>query len=275
MKCTTTQHPFHVNNVHKIPGLLGDFSFGTFLKVFVLFCWLGKGMILPAQDNSPYQFSKPNTLAITLGSVAFGVGSQLLQNSISPLSPQTLAGLDRMNIPAFERNVSYNWRPEVAKFSDGLLIGSILLPTALFAAKPIRQDIKKPLVLGIQAIHIGYGITGFTKAMVRRNRPFTYIQNTNDPDLLERQLKNDARFSFFSGHTSITATMTFLGAKMFSDYYPESRAKVWVWASAIILPAVVGYMRVRSGKHFPSDVITGYLIGGSVGFWVPHFHRKR
>ena len=35
----------------------------------------------------------------------------------------------------------------------------------------------------------------------------------------------------------------------------------------------VGYERVQSGEHFPTDVITGALMGGAVGLIVPHLHR--
>jgi len=35
------------------------------------------------------------------------------------------------------------------------------------------------------------------------------------------------------------------------------------------LPAIQGYLRVRAGKHFPTDVITGYIVGlGSA--WLMH-----
>ncbi|MEM9023429.1 MAG: phosphatase PAP2 family protein, partial [Bacteroidota bacterium] len=41
------------------------------------------------------------------------------------------------------------------------------------------------------------------------------------------------------------------------------------------VPATTGLMRVLAGKHFPTDVITGYAVGGAIGFLVPHLHRKR
>ncbi|MEO1337682.1 MAG: phosphatase PAP2 family protein, partial [Myxococcota bacterium] len=35
----------------------------------------------------------------------------------------------------------------------------------------------------------------------------------------------------------------------------------------------VSTMRVVEGKHFPTDVIAGSIIGMGVGVLVPHFHR--
>lgn len=40
------------------------------------------------------------------------------------------------------------------------------------------------------------------------------------------------------------------------------------------LTAFVSYWRVRSGQHFPTDVIMGSIAGGGIGVLVPHFHRR-
>lgn len=36
-----------------------------------------------------------------------------------------------------------------------------------------------------------------------------------------------------------------------------------------------GYLRVRAGKHFPTDAITGFIAGGLVVVLAPHFHRPK
>ena len=68
---------------------------------------------------------------------------------------------------------------------------------------------------------------------------------------------------------------SFFGAKVFSDYSDNTTHKVLVWTGAIILPAVVGYLRVRAGRHFPTDVIAGYAIGGAIGYLVPFLHKMK
>ena len=40
------------------------------------------------------------------------------------------------------------------------------------------------------------------------------------------------------------------------------------------LTSLVRYWRVRSGEHFPTDVIMGSLAGAGIGVLVPHFHRR-
>ena len=68
--------------------------------------------------------------------------------------------------------------------------------------------------------------------------------------------------------------MTFF-AKVFSDYYPESKYRKWVWGASIAGTTAGAYFRAKSGKHFPTDVIIGSAVGGAFGYFIPHFHKKR
>ncbi len=77
----------------------------------------------------------------------------------------------------------------------------------------------------------------------------------------------------FSGHTSLSASNTFFAARVYSDIYPNSQLKPLVWTIAAVLPALTGYNRVLSGKHFLSDVIIGYSCGVLFGYTVPLIHK--
>jgi membrane-associated phospholipid phosphatase len=44
-------------------------------------------------------------------------------------------------------------------------------------------------------------------------------------------------------------------------------------AGGVVLTTFVGVERVRSGSHFPTDVIAGALVGAGVGVLVVHLHR--
>ena len=45
-------------------------------------------------------------------------------------------------------------------------------------------------------------------------------------------------------------------------------------ATAYGAAAVTAYVRVQRGKHFPTDVVAGALIGTAVGRSVVHFNQK-
>ena len=88
-------------------------------------------------------------------------------------------------------------------------------------------------------------------------------------------MSKSARFAFFSGHTSVTASNFFFTAKVFSDYFPDSKLKPYIWSVAAIAPAITAYLIVKAGRHYKTDVITGYAVGAAIGFLVPHLHRKK
>jgi len=61
---------------------------------------------------------------------------------------------------------------------------------------------------------------------------------------------------------------------MFSDLHPElGNKKYWLFAAAVVPPAVVSYYRVEAGKHFYTDVILGTAMGAAAGILIPHFHK--
>ena len=41
----------------------------------------------------------------------------------------------------------------------------------------------------------------------------------------------------------------------------------------LAIPAWTGIERYLAGKHFPTDIIPGYIFGAACGFFIPHLHR--
>ena len=135
----------------------------------------------------------------------------------------------------------------------------------------MRKDAFDISLIYGETLFFTVGLTIITKNTAHRIRPLVYNSNFS----LEDKMTKNARFSFFSGHASVVAASSFFTAKVFSDYHPDSKWKPWVWGAAITFPAITGYLRVRAGKHFPTDVMTGYAVGALVGYFVPHIHKRK
>ena len=77
--------------------------------------------------------------------------------------------------------------------------------------------------------------------------------------------------------TTKPAAFTFFIAKVLNDYHPNVKddLNTVIWSIAALIPASTGYLRIQAGKHFPSDVIAGYIVGASVGFLIPHLHMLK
>ena len=119
---------------------------------------------------------------------------------------------------------------------------------------------------------MAWGFTNLSKRIAKRPRPYMYNDNY-DIFPMEMRRRDDARMSFFSGHTSGSAAMYYFTAVTFSKYYPDSKLKPFVWGTSISIPVLTGFMRVKAGKHFPTDVLLGYVVGALIGgVLVPALH---
>ena len=50
----------------------------------------------------------------------------------------------------------------------------------------------------------------------------------------------------------------------------------WVFYSGATAATLgMGYLRLTAGKHFPSDIVAGSLIGTACGLLTPAIHRNR
>ena len=235
------------------------------ISIFVFLLITG---LISAQ--SPYQIDwKKEPYFIGIGTILLGSGLYA-QTQVDPLSDESIFALDRANLNAFDRKATFYLKPNASRYSDLLLTGAHLLPLLFLPDQKTRKDFGKIMLLYGETLLLTEGITHLTKRLGKRPRPFVY----NELASLASKKTKQARYSFFSGHTSITASNCFFTAKVFQDYYPDSKLRYYVWGTAIVIPALTGYLRVRAGKHYPSDVITGYAVGAAIGFLVPHLHRQ-
>ncbi len=221
----------------------------------------------PSRGEGPYYFSLKRDLlygGAAVGSVAFG---SLLRSRTPDI---VLADLRLGNVPAFDR-VATEFSSESARtYSDYALYASAGLPALLLAGAQTRRDIGKISLLFAETMLLNQGMTDIVKSTAKRPRPYVFDEDL-DPATVVRG--ND-RAAFLSGHTSTSAAGGFFFARVFSDYYPDSRFKPIVWVLGAGLPAFTGYLRIRAGRHYPSDVLAGYTLGALIGYAVPALHRK-
>ncbi|MCB0676279.1 MAG: phosphatase PAP2 family protein [Saprospiraceae bacterium] len=224
----------------------------------------------PVDAQSPYRIHWPQEAAYyAAGGASLGLGAYL--RTRTPLfTTDELTTLDPHDINPFDR-IATRWHSQAAhEASNYLWYGSHVLPFTLLAGREMREDFPTLVVLYSETVLINAGATLVTKYLFERPRPFVFDQIT----ATDKKLTPNAKASFVSGHTSMTAANTFFVAKVFSDYHPDSPWKPVVWTAAASIPAVTGFLRVRGGRHYPTDVIGGYVLGGLIGYFVPHLHRR-
>jgi len=149
---------------------------------------------------------------------------------------------------------SYNGR--TAHISDGMALGTALAAGMVTFALPKNQQTQY-IQLAVQNVWITANITQTVKMLALRNRPYTQV-----PGFVST--KTDDHFSFFSGHSAITATAATTAILMALN---QPNIPTWGKAAAYTaggLALTTAGLRIAAGKHYPSDVVTGILVGVAV-----------
>ncbi len=226
-------------------------------------------------NGGPYRKGFKTELPYLVAGIGLMSSGFMLQalNITGPFTIEEIYGLDKNNVNPFDRPATYNWNPDMATASNYLALGAMALPAFFLSTKHTRSQLGSLVVMGIEVGMINYGITLSVKNLANRTRPYVY-----NPDVpLEERTGHDSKTSFFSGHTSNAAAFSFFFAKVLSDYHPNMKTglKVAMWTVAVAVPASTAYLRVKSGKHFNTDVIAGFVVGATTGWLVPHLHKKK
>lgn len=115
--------------------------------------------------------------------------------------------------------------------------------------------------LGIIVLFIAVLITFTDQTTNLFKNHFQRIRPCNDTTLasLIRVVKDSDTFSFFSGHASNSMATTTFVFLIIRKYYKHTYL-------LFFFPMIFAYSRIYLGLHFPGDILTGYLFGGTFGF---------
>ncbi len=238
-------------------------------RSFFLVLFLSIGCSKYACTQDVYQIKQSNEQKYVLGGASLLLLSAYQREKTNPPNLDFIQALSSDNIPTFDRGATLNLSTKADHYSDIGIYASLCLPASLYLLPKVNK--KQATILWGEAVILTAGATLLCKYIVRRPRPYMY----NPSVMPTEKMKRHGLTSFFSGHTSLTAVNSFYAAKVFNDHYPEKPIKYLVWTLAAAWPAFTGYMRVKSGNHFRSDVMTGYAVGAAFGILIPHLHKNK
>ena len=149
------------------------------------------------------------------------------------------------------RNTSLD--PTFKAITNSALPISVATPLIIYSVGLIKKDstIKNQALFIGETFLVSAFVTTALKYSIKRERPFnTY------PDI--ENVTAAPGYSFPSGHTSTA----FATATSLSMEYPKWYiiAPSFAWASA------VGYSRMHLGVHYPSDVVSGAIVGSGSAY---------
>ncbi|HET7360846.1 MAG TPA: phosphatase PAP2 family protein [Salinimicrobium sp.] len=240
-------------------------------KIYLLLFLFLSLSVCSQPSSSPYETDLlKDGIWITAG-VGLNVAGVLLIQEKPDLTEAELHSLSKDDVFFLDRGAVGNYSPAADDLSYIPFYGSFAMaPIVMLLNKNERQHAGQVSVLFVETMATTGALFTITAGLVKRSRPLVYSEDAP----LEERLDGDSQRSFFAGHTAATAAATFFTAKVFSDFNPNSWAKPYVWTAAALVPAWVGYLRLKAGKHFITDNLIGYGIGALCGIMIPELHKK-
>ena len=171
------------------------------------------------------------------------------------------------------RSDSQSTREDAGTASDVLLaVTAGLLPLASIGKTLSERDCYEAYDMATdaaEAFTLTLLLTTGTKRIAGRNRPYDKDCNGTPPGDASCS-DSDRSQGFFSGHASMAAT----GAGLSCSYamkrktWGESQtARFTPCALGIGAALTTGALRIVADKHWGSDVIVGFLVGATVGYF--------
>lgn len=237
----------------------------SWIMIFLIFSVYGQ------QSDTPYTWDWKKDgpwLGLGFGGSAAGL---LIGKEKTDYTIPELEALDKEDLFFADRFAAGYYSESLSKASDYPFYSSFALPFALLFDDSINNHSGQVIGLYIESLATTSAIFTITAGLVDRPRPLVFSEDAP----LERRLRKTSKRSFYSGHVAASATALFFAAKVYSDFHPDSKLRPYLWTAAFAIPAGVGYMRLRAGKHYLTDIILGYGLGALTGYLVPHLHKRK
>ena len=171
----------------------------------------------------------------------------------------------------WELGTERNFSPTTSHVSDVTLATTLAAPVVTLASGS-RTGWGNGMIVYGEALEGTLLLNTVTKKWVARARPYTH----HPAGVALAQSKGpDAHYSFYSGHSALSFTSATTGSLLFAALHDDVSARTGHWAIAYGLASFTAHARVRAGRHYPTDVLVGSVMGISWGLAVPLLHDVR
>ncbi|MFO7617648.1 MAG: phosphatase PAP2 family protein [Bacteroidales bacterium] len=229
------------------------------------------------QHAFPYRLDSITESMLLVGGTSLMLNGAVGQNEKTAMPMGELARLSAADVNWLDRMATRWWDPRLNRIREVFEPGGVLLALGGIGWYGIsrRQEdqdweaLKTLSMMYFEGLYLTTGATAVAKSVFHRQRPYAF--NT-DLELWERY-RGGNNESFFSGNASILFYNATFISQVFSDLYPDSPLKPWIWATTLGIAGFSASLSVRSGMHYPTDVIAGALAGSLAGLIIPALHR--
>jgi membrane-associated phospholipid phosphatase len=165
------------------------------------------------------------------------------------------------------------WATTVSHYSGALAVAPLAMAGySWYKGDADGYDFGSFTLMFVEAFALQNALNQLVRSTQLWPRPYIYAERGEGRKKAD-SARGEAYGSFYSGHASAAFTVAVFTGEWFSEIYPNSKYKSFVWASSLALASAVGALRVVAGKHYPTDVVVGSLVGAGVSLGILKLHE--
>src|SRR5881296_3158707 len=214
-----------------------------------------------ARGQAPYSLRWGDAVSVA----AAGVAALIPDATKLPKVAPSCAPCDPRSLPGIDRSALHTFSGSAGTLSTALLVGTVGFAgiASLDGATPDQR--RGHVAVFANSLAWTLAATDWVKVLVRRKRPVLYTAGATaaaeDPN---------SQRSFPSGHASVAfaAATTYLMMARRERLPHQTRNAVLLYVGALGVSA----LRVSAGKHFPTDVLGGAVLGTGIGWLTAKVH---
>lgn len=169
-------------------------------------------------------------------------------------SPAIPSGGRTWQVKGLDGAAKTRYLKPAARISDGLLFAAGIAACMSYQDKDKRMWAVKTGIT-LQSAWMAANVAHSIKMTVKRNRPYTQAIDFT-------YSKRDDVYSFFSGHSALAASLV-TSALLMRNPETKINGKLWV-AGGLLAGGATMYLRFHAGKHYPSDILAGLIVGAGI-----------
>lgn len=252
------------------------------LIFFLLILLAGGGSFTAAQPASHYEVSWSKDMPVTFFSAFTNAFGSYRYNQMD--IPERGDYRQVSELFPWDRPIAGRYCESADRVSDWAVVLGVA-PLALAGASwglgdASGMDFAAYTLMFAQALALQSGVNLMVRSLEFWPRPYVYAKDgygSGSRAVVEKaeNAEGEAYGSFFSGHTSAAFTIAVFTGEWFSEVYPNSPYQGIVWAASLSAATLEGVLRIAAGKHYPTDVVVGALVGSGISLAVIQIHKKR
>jgi membrane-associated phospholipid phosphatase len=226
----------------------------------VVLVWLFAAL-RPAAGQAPYRVTWWDAASVG----AAGALSLIPVALNLPNGPPPCAPCDPASVPSIDRAALHNASGGAATASS-VVLGGVVGAAAFVSLHGLDPAQRRGnAAVFLNSLAWTQATTAWLKVLVHRSRTVLYTA-----DAVAAASRPENRQSFPSGHASLAfaAATTYLVMAQREQLPHRARNAILLYAGA----AGIAALRVAGGKHFPTDVMGGAVLGSGIGWLIARVH---